>query len=391
MAACAIQERLPASFKGFAFPVTKGGSEHGRRGAEGEFPFGEETAYADLGRKIRKFSLTAQFTGPNYIDEVNAFIRVCESKGPGELVHPTRGVVNAACTKCDPSEEFKDGEGVSEVSLEFVEAQNEGMSLSSLAGVAIDESLGELIDFLGSAWDLAAVPFFAVQGALDTAGEALGAGIEAIRSAVGPLADRDTLATISDAQFAAGPGNVLQDGRTLASLLGRTLAQADAKGQSGEHKFEAALSVARWATRNTSKPGAAGTAEEALFAAMRAMAAAYMARAAQEIEKTTLDAAMQRIIKIKKILDEEQAGAIARCENGLHFSLRRLEARTISELFKLAYLSPPIVTYKVLGPIPSLVAAHEVYGDARKFGQIEAMNPFAPPWAVGPKIAAIRQ
>ncbi|RPH73630.1 hypothetical protein EHM76_05065, partial [bacterium] len=48
---CAIgKDYVPASFKGVQFYCVDADVEGGRRGAEGEFPFGEETAYADLGR-----------------------------------------------------------------------------------------------------------------------------------------------------------------------------------------------------------------------------------------------------------------------------------------------------------------------------------------------------
>src|SRR5262245_39833440 len=96
--ACNVgKDYLPASFNGVPFYCTEASSEHGRRGSEGEFPFGENTAYADLGRRIRTYTLSAVFRGDNHVREATALIAVCEAPGPGVLVHPTRGIVSAAC------------------------------------------------------------------------------------------------------------------------------------------------------------------------------------------------------------------------------------------------------------------------------------------------------
>ena len=100
---CYTAPYLPASFKGVPFEALTAESEHGRRGAEGEFPFGEQTAYADLGRKIRRYSLKARFVLNSHVDDSAALIAACESPGSGALAHPTRGIVNAACTSCKVS------------------------------------------------------------------------------------------------------------------------------------------------------------------------------------------------------------------------------------------------------------------------------------------------
>src|SRR5262245_32405325 len=119
---CAIgRGYVTASFKGVAFQCTESDAEGGRRGAEGEFPFGENTAYADLGRKIRVYHITAVFREDSHIGDSQALFEVCQSPGPGMLVHPTRGTFMAACRSVkikDNSEE----QGETTAELEFVEA-----------------------------------------------------------------------------------------------------------------------------------------------------------------------------------------------------------------------------------------------------------------------------
>ena len=74
--ACAIgKDYAPASFKGVGFLCTVAEVDGGRRGAEGEFPFGEDTAYADLGRKIRVYHLTAVFREDDHVSELAGFVQ----------------------------------------------------------------------------------------------------------------------------------------------------------------------------------------------------------------------------------------------------------------------------------------------------------------------------
>src|SRR4029079_15752726 len=95
---CAIgKDVVPASFKGVGFWCTEADIEGGRRGAEGEFPFGEDTAYADLGRKIRVFHLSAEFAEADHVWDSQALFDACQSPGPGLLVHPTRCTHMVAC------------------------------------------------------------------------------------------------------------------------------------------------------------------------------------------------------------------------------------------------------------------------------------------------------
>src|SRR5262245_33307215 len=129
---CAIgKDVVPASFKGVGFQCTDADAEGGRRGAEGEFPFGEDTAYADLGRKIRVYHLTAVFREDDHVGDSSALFAVCESPGPGILVHPTRGTVMAACRSCKVSDKLEEGQGETTAELEFVEANPVGGGLGS--------------------------------------------------------------------------------------------------------------------------------------------------------------------------------------------------------------------------------------------------------------------
>lgn len=394
MAVCHYEERLPASFKGVGFRcVLKGGREGGRRGAEGEFPFGEITAYADMGRKIRVFTLTARFSGPSYIEETHALVAACESPGPGSLVHPTAGLWTVGCRKCDVTENYEESDGVAEVELDFVEAQSGSLALVSRGGVSIDAPVSRLKSYIAARWNPAAAPFYALPSLTDTAADALAAFSAAIAAAAGHAPGRAVITQISNLDIAgSGDRTALKDGPVFAELIGEAAATLDATATTPQAQFSALVTLSNWASRSSVQPTtSAFEAEESLFAAIRALCAAYMARAAQEMGVTTMDAALRRIAQIETILHEEIARAISVCDDALHLLLRQLEAGTVPQLYAAAYQSPPIVAYRLNGGVPSLVAAHEVYGDARKFAQVERMNPFAWPWAIGPRVFATRE
>ncbi len=391
MSNCAIEPRLLASFKGVTFYALTGGGEVGRRGAEGEFPFGEETAYADLGRKIRVFKLKARFAGPGYIEDSQALLDACESKGPGELIHPTRGPVQVACRTAEFSEDYEEADGVCEIDLDFVEAGSSSLNLNQLAGVAIDGALGALFDGLAGVWDaLDAIPFFAIGDAIDLAGELLNVGADAIGFAVALAPSQAAGRALSDLAIIAQDPGALRSSATVTTLLRQTFDIIDTQGSDPASRFAAGLQMANWSAR-TLPPSAAAPAMDVLLSTTRAAAAGYMARAAQDAGKTTLDAALKQVGQIAAILNQEIALALSNCDNARHLTLRSLYATTVQPLNDLAFQSPPIVTYQLLGGLPSVVAAHEIYGDARRFGEIEAMNAFAPPWGVGPKVFATRQ
>ena len=120
-----------AVFRGARFYVAEIGGEHGRRLANHEYP-GRDTPYAeDLGRKQRKWTFTAYVLGSLYTVERDRLIAACEKAGPATLIHPTLGVVSAACELCQYSERREVG-GYCEFSLTFVESGKRFTPLSTL-------------------------------------------------------------------------------------------------------------------------------------------------------------------------------------------------------------------------------------------------------------------
>jgi hypothetical protein len=110
-----------ASFRGASFFVDEASGEYGRRWADHEYP-GRDTPYAeDLGRSQRVWRFTGYVLGDRYVAERDRLLQACEMAGPGELVHPTFGAVQAACRSVSFTEERERGR-ICTLTFEFAEA-----------------------------------------------------------------------------------------------------------------------------------------------------------------------------------------------------------------------------------------------------------------------------
>ena len=78
-----------------------------------------------------------------------------------------------------------------------------------------------------------------------------------------------------------------------------------------------------------------------------------------------------------------------RCDDELHLALVEYITSAQTALLERIYGTPPIIEYDFAGGVSTLVAAHEIYRDARRAHEIEARNPSAFPWALGPTVAAL--
>lgn len=111
----------PASFGGAGFHVEVDSQAGGRRNALHEFPHRDIPWAEDMGRKARHWGITGYVIGPNYTDDRDALIAVCEQEGPFALVHPSLGTVQANIDDYASVEHREQG-GYCVFDLRFVEA-----------------------------------------------------------------------------------------------------------------------------------------------------------------------------------------------------------------------------------------------------------------------------
>lgn len=392
MQACYDPRYLPASFKGFRFEAMTADSDHGRRGAEGEFPFGENTAYADLGRRIRHYKLKARFPTNDHIQQANRFIAVCESPGPGTLVHPTRGVVKAACKTIKVNDDLFEGGGVSYAELEFVEANDwvSGFALgaTSILGINITPILTAAATFFSASYRPQDVPFYQSQELRSAAFDALAGIAAALDQATVGKPSRDGWRISADLKQAAVDASPTSKETFAAVATG--LAAIDALAASAKARYDALRAVINLGTRRITLSGAGGASQEALIALLRMLGGAYLARSAMETAPTTLQEGFKQYDVVVSVFDQELAAARATCDDDRYLALQATATDARVLLLNRAYNLPPVVEYDFAGGVHALVAAHEIYGDGKRHRDIERQNPQMLAYAMGDRVVAVR-
>lgn len=365
------QVYLSASYKGVPFYVVEASSEHGRREATAEFPWGEQTAYADMGIKLRTYSIRAEFRENTHVEDSQALIEACESPGPGTLVHPTRGPLTVGCRSCRVSDDIETGAGYTTVDLEFVEAQDfqNVFGAASINGLNISSFVNDAIGYLGRTYQPQTAIFYEVQpliGAMSSAVQVLGSGYARVPNPeISILADFTTLrqdpyplADIVTAQ------RVIQNGFILID-----------NAIQGEPKSQIMQGIA------SSVSGYA-----AVDNPVRLIAAVYYARSLLEFRPDSINTGMAQYRTAVSLL----SGVVGPCDDPeMYLSIQDIKISIEYQLLQRAFASPALIEYTFPGSLPSLSAAYEIYGDAKRFAEIENGNQGFP-WAVGPSIVAGR-
>ena len=93
-----------ASFRGLSFFVASYQYGTGRRIAVHEFPGVDDPFNEDMGRATRSVTFEAYLLGDGVHAQLSALLEALETAGPGKLVHPRRGTLNARCSAVNVQE-----------------------------------------------------------------------------------------------------------------------------------------------------------------------------------------------------------------------------------------------------------------------------------------------
>lgn len=94
-----------ASFRGVQFFVARTENTGGRRLVAHQFPEKDEGSVEDLGRQLRRFTLTAYIIGEDYFVARDNLIKALELGGSGTLVHPYFGSLEVYVMKYTQTED----------------------------------------------------------------------------------------------------------------------------------------------------------------------------------------------------------------------------------------------------------------------------------------------
>jgi prophage DNA circulation protein len=371
---------VTGSFKGALFESSLSAEiDGGRRGAEGEFPFGEMTAYADLGRKIETYHITAVFRKDSHIGDSQALFEACTSPGPGILVHPTRGAGMAACRSVKVKDE-PETPGETHVEMEFVEAQSTGIDAlgGALFGIINTNLAGaSQAAFLANYTPLAAAQPWRTD-ILNSTAYLVGALTDVVVQTTTTLADlipQDwrniaTLKTIvADPLLCADATKV-----NKALVYGYSTIANNLAGDPVSLYTNMRALVNTAATTSTMPAGTAQESEAEILTRTRILAAINMANAALAVQYNTVDDCLAAMDQVGTVFDDEMAQAYDDCDNELYLELNAHVIQFRTMMNDLAYRLPPNIVVNFAGGVHPLVAAYAIYGDAKRFRDLELGN-----------------
>ena len=125
------QSLVPGSFRGAQFHVEMTYKSSGRRNAVHEYPKRDDPYTEDMGRRAKRFQITAYVIGSNYQAARDALIAACEAEGPAMLVHPTMGMMMSLCDTYHCHETRQEG-GMARIEMMMVEAGTTPFTSSDL-------------------------------------------------------------------------------------------------------------------------------------------------------------------------------------------------------------------------------------------------------------------
>ena len=382
---------LPASFKGVPFEALEVTSQHGRRGAQGEFPWGENTAYVDLGRSIRTYSISGRFSDNNHIAMANALAAAVETPGAGILIHPTRGVITAACKSLKIKDNPIDSAGVTTFDAEFVEANVIGNGLQFLNTLA-STFIGVILSSVSNSFKRKYKPEKARWYNSDKIVSTMFNAVSYIRNEYeqATISFPERWTVLSSFDTTLNDPYILNDADKASKVVLNGLSYIDTDADNSFSKENAFKNIANGMSQSPTLESESGDMENAIFSYIRITAAAYLAKSYLAQSPENLSEALSDLDKFSSIINEEIEIAREDCEDpSLYRDLLQFRSDAQKALFDRAYKSPALVEYHFASNTHSLMAAYEIFGDAKRFHEIEARN-VGIPWNIGPNIIAPR-
>ncbi len=375
---CAIgKDVVPASFKGVGFMCTEADIEGGRRGAEGEFPFGEDTAYADLGRKIRVFNLTAVFREDDHVGDSQALFAACESPQPGILVHPTRGTHLVACRSVKVKDQVEESQGETTADLEFVEANPVGTGLgASIFGIIASAVLSVSSASFRAAYTpgLISQPWSkdivaSAQSLVKVTHDAL------VQTFTTETSSVQWHVAIQMEEVATDPG-LAASAENVDKALTSGINELTYNIQDPEDEWRVLRKLTNAGAVESSLPanGGAAAVENSLYSRFRVLTGVALAETAMARKYPHVQAALSAMDTAAGVLEDEAKSAYNICDNALYFELHKYIVKFREMMYNLAYRLPGLITVDFQGGVHPLVAAYVIYNDAKRHRDLEPRN-----------------
>ncbi len=418
------EQLRPASFRGVPFAVVSGGVRIGRRLAVHEYPLRDTVWPEDLGRNPRRMQVQGFVVGDDAIAHRERLIAACETKGPGELVHPTLGRLKVSVLDVEFAE-HRDKGRVFEVTFSFIEAgervfpaaQTDTKGLVALA--AQNANLAAAADFVAKAVQALENGAAVAQAALATASEWTGAAMSAANDAASLVnmvailpgsfgrqaqallsgftsfqksrpASSDTIQTLqgqasaSRAQTASSAASVTAAAAALSpntasayAPIAQALPQVvQQNAPTPRDALRALTTLAQPQTLPIPPSGTVGQAMGDIQAAQgdlfRRAAVVALALAASSYQPFSADDAASVRSSVTALLDDEITTAGDEGDDGSYLALRSLRAAVVQDLNTRGAALAAVIWIRTASPMPSLALAQQLYRDSSRADEIVA-------------------
>jgi prophage DNA circulation protein len=402
-------EYLQCSFRAVPFAVLGSGGETGRKQAVHQYPYRDGVYVEDLGKRGRVYHIRGFVTGATAAAQRDLLVLAAETAGTGLLIHPTIGVIKAACMNFAWGE--PDGiTGRIDVSFDFLEQKD---LLGSTVKVALDAAAAAAAlvaqAVSASSYAKTATAALAVGQPVVAAAQAVATGWgrvanQAVRS---PRAMASAISILpgNNGRYTSGNAAVVDNTATVSTVLADLTtsrvamesAVADlGAGGTADALSSAALNVAELVRTSLADPGAQmaallslatlapigaaiATARSATAAMCRQMALASIALACADWNPTSSDQAEALRKLVATQMDTAATEAADEGYTDIWRVLRDLRSSLTTFLAQQASQLPDQITVARNGPLPALVLAQQLYADgSRSDDLIGRANPIHP-------------
>jgi len=380
-----------ASFRGVVFHFQSTDAELGRRTVTHEYPGRDIPHVEDLGRKARTHTIDAYVLEPGHLSKAAALRGACEQSGPGTLVHPYLGEMQASCTSVREHYTTRDG-GKATFQLSFTESgDNRYPSIrpdtAAAVSSAADDALNVLSTDFAGGFNVSGFPGFVT----DAAGTITDlAGDDILTTVRGVITTAEDVARFTQdvIRFKATARTLMTDPATLAdSVIDLIKRPGVLDLKAGNATFEPLMTFGSdlgTPPRTTPSRIRQSDNQSALTNLIRRTGLVERIRAASgESFTTRLDAVTARD-SLSDLVDGQTLDAGA----AVYRSFATLQQSLVRHVSAIAPALPRVVSYTPTTTRPSLTLAHELYGDdlpfvATRADEIAARNRIRHPGLVG--------
>jgi len=399
---CLVPGFMEASWKGVPFHVESSSDDFGRRGDLYEYPLSEQTGYKDLGRKARRFNVEGYLIGGNQVALTVAMATAAESPEPGMLMHPIYGPQLVACVKLTTSAEYRAKKRLTKLSFDFVEGT------ASMAPYMIGAAVSAL--FASGSSAVAASKPQAIWVPTATTDAAARDISDALARQIAPAVDEDSYDAISrlergdpltifhsveeivpvariGAPRAAAPPSTVMLPRPYPTFADVVDPIDDGTATVRRIHADALRRLREFNAYVVDRQEGSPSVQSLVLSTRLAMIRDYALTAAQSTYQT-VTAAVADLDFVMAVYDDEERAAADRCDDALVTAIRAARADAASTILAQNVRLPGVTESSADGVWPSVVVAHKLYGDGKRYGDVESYNPQMPPFFIGRAVVA---